>query len=142
MSGFLLDTNVPSELTRLKPDAHVARWLEDADDDELHLSVISIGEFCKGFTVHPEEHRRAELRNWLDNTLSPWFAGRILSVSEKVAERWGILEGQCQLKGLTLNAPDGIIAATALEYDLIIATRNVKDFVGLGVTIFNPWDAI
>ena len=142
MSGFLLDTNVPSELTRIKPDRRVAQWLEEADDDELYLSVISIGEFCKGFTVHPEEHRRADLRKWLDNTLRPWFAGRILPVSEEVSERWGILEGQCQLKGLTLNAPDGIIAATALEYDLTIVTRNVKDFAGLGLTVFNPWDAV
>jgi toxin FitB len=142
VSGFLLDTNVPSELTRIKPDPRVARWLENADDDELHLSVISIGEFCKGFTVHPEEHRRASLREWLDSTLRPWFAGRILPVSEAISERWGILEGECQLKGLTLDAPDGIIAATALEHDLTIVTRNVKDFAGLGVTIFNPWDAV
>jgi predicted nucleic acid-binding protein len=141
MSGFLLDTNVPSELTRIKPDLHVAQWLENADDDELYLSVISIGEFCKGFTVHPEEHRRTSLRKWLDSTLRPWFAGHILPVSEPVAERWGILEGICQLKGVTLNAPDGMIAATALEHDLTVVTRNVKDFAGLGVTVLNPWDA-
>ncbi len=141
MNGFLLDTNVSSELTRIRPDPRVAQWLENADDDVLYLSVISIGEFCKGFTVHPEEHRRASLRKWLDSTLRPWFAGRILPVSEAVSERWGILEGQCQLKGLTLNAPDGMIAATALEHDLSMVTRNVKDFAGLGVTVFNPWDA-
>ena len=64
-SGFLLDTNVPSELTRIKPDPRVARWLQAADDNLLYLSVISIGEFCKGFTVHPEHHRRAGLRQWL-----------------------------------------------------------------------------
>jgi predicted nucleic acid-binding protein len=80
------------------------------------------------------------LRKWLDTTLRPWFAGRILPVSEGVCERWGILEGQCQLKGLTLNVPDGLIAATALEHELTIVTRNVKDFTGLGVQIFNPWE--
>ncbi len=138
--GFLLDTNIPSELTRVKPDPRVARWLQAADDDLLYLSVISIGEFCKGFTVHPEQHRRSVLRQWLDNTLRPWFGARILPVSEAVAEKWGILEGRRQLKGLALNAPDGLIAATALEHELIIVTRNVKDFAGLGVEILNPWE--
>jgi predicted nucleic acid-binding protein len=140
MSGFLLDTNVPSELIRIKPDPRVAQWLRDADDNTLHLSVISIGEVCKGFTVHPEERRRVLLRKWLDETLRPWFAGRILPVSEEIAERWGILEGQCQRRGLAVSAPDGLIAATALEHDLTIVTRNSKDFAGLGVTVFNPWN--
>ncbi len=138
--GFLLDTNVPSELTRQQPDRRVARWLEDTDDDLMYFSVISIGEICKGFTVHPEEHRRASLRQWLENELRPWFAGRILPISEAIAERWGILDGECQLKGLALSAPDGLIAATALEHDLSVVTRNMKDFAGLGVAVLNPWD--
>ena len=73
--GFLLDTNVPSELTRPQPDWRVARWLEDTDDELIYLSVISIGEVCKGFTVHHEPHRQAILRQWLENELRPWFAG-------------------------------------------------------------------
>jgi predicted nucleic acid-binding protein len=138
--GFLLDTNVPSELTRIKPDLRVARWLEAANDNLLYLSVITIGEFCKGFTVHPEQHRRSSLREWLDNTLRPWFDTRTLPVSEAIAERWGILEGQCQLLGQPISGPEGLIAATALEHDLRVVTRNVKDFAGLGVEILNPWD--
>ncbi len=138
--GFLLDTNVPSELTRPKPYPRVAQWLENTDDDLMYFSVISIGEICKGFTVHPEEHRRASLRQWLENELRPWFAGRILPISEAIAERWGVLEGERQLRGLTLNAPDGLIAATALEHGLTVVTRNVKDFAGLGVAVLNPWD--
>jgi toxin FitB len=139
-SGFLLDTNVPSELTRVKPDRRVAQWLQAADDSTLYLSVISIGEVCKGFTVHPEQRRRAGLRRWLDKTLRPWFAGRILPISEGIAERWGVLEGQCQLRGLTVNAPDGLIAATVLEHKLTLVTRNVKDLTNLGVSILNPWE--
>src|SRR5258708_1582085 len=73
--GFLLDTNVPSELTRPQPDPRVAQWLEDTDDDLMHISVITIGEVCKGITVHPEAHRRAWLRQWLENELRPWFSG-------------------------------------------------------------------
>jgi predicted nucleic acid-binding protein len=138
--GFLLDTNVPSELTRPQPDPRVAQWLENTDDELMYLSVISIGEACKGFTVHPEQHRRTSLRQWLEDELRPWFAGRILPVSEAIAEQWGVLEGECQLKGLTLSAPDGLIAATALEHELTVVTRNVKDFTGLGVAVLNPWD--
>jgi predicted nucleic acid-binding protein len=138
--GFLLDTNVPSELTRPQPEPRVTRWLEDTDDELIYFSVVSIGEVCKGLTVHPERHRRAWLRNWLDNELRPWLADRILPISEAIAERWGILDGECKLKGITLNVPDGLIAGTALEHDLTVVTRNVRHFEDLGVTIFNPWE--
>src|SRR5260370_1635989 len=69
------------------------------------------------------------------------FHGRILPVSFSIADRWGFLGGECQLRGTPLNTADGMIAATALEHDLTVVTRNVKDFAGLGVTVFNPWDA-
>lgn len=138
--GFLLDTNIPSELTRPQPEPRVAQWVEETDDQLMYFSVISIGEVCKGLTVHPERHRRAWLRDWLDKELRPWLADRILPVTEGIAERWGILEGDCQLRGLTINAPDGLIAATALEHGLTLVTRNVKDFGGTGLKIFNPWE--
>jgi predicted nucleic acid-binding protein len=140
--GFLLDTNIPSELTRPQPEPRVTRWLEDTDDELIYFSVVSIGEICKGLTVHPEPHRRAWLRNWLDKEMRPWLADRILPVSEAVAERWGILDGQCQLQGITLNAPDGLIAATALEHDLTVVTRNLRHFERLGVPVFNPWEQL
>jgi toxin FitB len=72
--------------------------------------------------------------------LRPWFAGRVLPITEAISERWGILEGECQWKGIGFNTPDGLIAATALEHDLTLVTRNVKDFAALGVGIFNPWE--
>ena len=62
------------------------------------------------------------------------------AVSEAIAERWGILDGECQLKGQPVAAPDGLIAATALEHDLILVTRNVGDFAGLGIEVLNPWE--
>jgi predicted nucleic acid-binding protein len=69
------------------------------------------------------------------------FPAVILSVTRSIAERWGVLEAQGQLAGRPLNVPDGLIAATALEHGLTLVTRNVKDFAGLGVTVFNPWDS-
>ena len=139
MTGFLLDTNVPSELTKPQSDPNVEKWLDDADDEQLFLSVVSLGEFLKGLTVLPAGKRRDEIQRWLDETLRPWFAGRILPVNEAVGERWGVLAGECQLKGRPLKVADGYIAATALEHDLTVVTRNVRDFAGLGVQIFNPW---
>ena len=68
------------------------KWLEETDDELMYLSVITIGEVCKGITVHREPHRRALLRRWFENELRPWFDGRILPVSEAIAERWGVLE--------------------------------------------------
>lgn len=139
MRGFLLDTNIPSELTRPNPQQSVADWLDNADDEQLFLSVISLGEILKGITILPTSKRRTRLEEWLEGTLRPWFGDRILPVNETVAERWGVLSGQCKVKGRPLKVADGLIAATALTNDLALVTRNVSDFEGLGVKIINPW---
>jgi len=68
-----------------------------------------------------------------------WFAGRILPITDAVAERWGRLEAKRQRLGLPLNIADGQIAATALEHGLTLVTRNVDDFRELGLEIYNPW---
>jgi predicted nucleic acid-binding protein len=140
MSGFLLDTNIPSEMTRLVPQPSVVEWLENAEDDQLYFSVISLGEILKGITALPESQRRTQLQGWLNETLRPWLQGRILPVSEPVAERWGVLTGQCKLRGRPLKVEDGLIAATALEHGLTIVTRNTRDFEHLQVEILNPWN--
>lgn len=124
MTGFLLDTNIPSELTRPFPQSSVVAWLDDANDDQLYFSVVSLGEIFKGITTLPESKRRGELEKWLNETLRPWFEGRILPVNEAVAERSGVLAGQCKLKDRALKVADGLIVATALEHGLTIVTRN------------------
>ena len=139
MTGFLLDTNVPSELTRPQSEPNVEKWLEAANDEQLFLSVISLGEIFKGHTLLPASKRRHELQEWVDSTLRPWFDGRILPVTDRVAQRWGVLAGECQLKGRGLTMADGLIAATALEHGLTVVTRNERDFADLGMTVFNPW---
>jgi predicted nucleic acid-binding protein len=82
------------------------------------------------------------LEKWFHTDLLVWFRGRVLPVTHFIADRWGVLDGECQLRGTPLNTADGMIAATALENGLTVVTRNVKDFAGLGVTIFNPWDGV
>ncbi|MGA2117244.1 MAG: type II toxin-antitoxin system VapC family toxin [Bryobacteraceae bacterium] len=140
MSGFLLDTNVPSELTRPMPDVCVSGWVAAQDKAALYMSVVTVGELRKGLTILPLGKRRKQLEQWFEQYLLPLFADRILPVTRGVANRWGVLDGECQLRGTRLGTGDGMIAATALEHDLIVVTRNVKDFFGLGVAVLNPWD--
>jgi len=139
MSGFLLDTNVTSELIRPQPEPLVKTWLAAQPLGALFISAISFGEFRKGIVLRSPGKRRDELEAWIETDLSNLFSGRILPVTRSVAERWGVLEGQRQLAGKPLNMPDGQIAATALEHRLTLVTRNVRDFAGLDVTLFNPW---
>lgn len=140
MKGYLVDTNIPSELTREKPDARVAAFLRNAGKDAVFLSVMTIGEICKGIAGLPAGQRRTALQDWLDIEVRSWFAGRILPVTEPIAERWGHLAAIAKQQGLTLAVVDGVIAATALHHDLILVTRNVKDFAGLDIDISNPWE--
>ena len=140
MSGFLLDTNIPSEVLRPLPDSNVATWLRSKTKESLFLSVVTVGELRKGATLLPQSARRARLEEWIEVLVPAWFAGRVLPVTLAIAERWGALEGARQLAGRPLGLADGMIAATAFEHGLTLVTRNVRDFAGLGVTVLNPWE--
>lgn len=122
------------------PDPRVRRWFQSQSLASLWLSAISIGEIRKGLTLLAAGKRRIVLEQWFHSDLIPSFRGRILPVTVPVAERWGTLSAERRLLGIPLNAPDGLIAATTLEHDLTLVTRNVKDFVHLGVPLFNPWE--
>lgn len=140
MNGFLLDTNIPSELIRTHPDPNVESWVYAQDEQSLYLSAVSIGELRRGIVILPISKRRTTLEQWVENELIPRFKGRILPVTENIANRWGTLDGQRQLKGMPLGVADGMIAATAVEHNLILVTRNVNDFVDLGAVVLNPWN--
>jgi predicted nucleic acid-binding protein len=139
MSGFLLDTNIPSELIRPRPDPKVTTWVAARNLDTLFISSVSFGELRKGIFLRSPGKRRAELETWIETDLSILFSGRILPVTRSIAERWGILEAERQVAGRPLNAADGMIAATALEHDITVVTRNTKHFEDLGVALINPW---
>ncbi len=141
MNGFLLDTNVLSEVTKPRPEIRVQQWLKDVDDSLLYISVMTLSEILKGITRLDQNTRRALLEQWLDNKLRPWFEGRILPVTQPIAERLGRLAGQQDALGFTLPVADGIIAATALEDKLTVVTRNIKDFTRFQVSLLNPWDS-
>jgi predicted nucleic acid-binding protein len=142
VKGYLVDTNVPSELTREIPDARVAAFLERAGKESVFLSVMTVGEICKGIDLLPASQKRSALQDWLDIDVRSWFAGRILPVTESIAERWGRLSAAAKRKGITVAVVDGVLAATALEHDLTLVIRNVRDFADLGVVVLNPWDVV
>jgi predicted nucleic acid-binding protein len=139
VSGFLLDTNIPSEFRNPRPEPRVVQWVDSVAEDSVFISVVTLGEIRKGCELLDAGKRRKELERWLEVDLREWFAGRILPVTDAIAERWGRLDAQRQRLGLPLNTADGQIAATAQHHGLTLVTRNVKDFSDLGVSVFNPW---
>ena len=142
MKGYLVDTNIPSEFTRQQPDARVADFIRRAGKENLFLSVMTVGEICKGIDLLPVSQKRSTLQDWLDIDVRSWFAGRILPVTETIAERWGHLAAAARKQGVTLAVVDGVIAATAIEHNLTVVTRNTKDYFGLGVGLLNPWGTV
>jgi len=108
--------------------------------DELYVSAVTLAEIRFGIETAQDSTRRSELEQWLAVKIRPMFAGRRLPITEDVMLRWRVLVEGGRKSGRTFPQPDLIIAATALDHDLSIVTRNVKDFVGLGLTILNPWE--
>ena len=143
MNAFLLDTNVLSEFKRRgEPDPLVRNWLRGTHPDLLWASVLSFGEIRKGIERLAAGKRRTELEQWVERDLNQWFEDRLLPVTKAIAERWGVLSARALDKGTPLSIIDGLLAATALEHDLTVVTRNARDFTGLGVPILNPWEQI
>lgn len=141
MSGFLIDTNVVSEFIKPQPDSQVIRWPEAADPESLFASVITFGEIRLGIEDLAPGKRRTDLEQWLDQGLPDWFEEHLLPVTKTIVDRWGRLTIRAKRVGVTITTANGLIAATTIEHDLTLVTRNVKDFADLGATIFNPWDA-
>lgn len=136
---FLLDTNVVSELRKIrlgKADPHVVAWADSVDAGDLYLSVVSIQELEIGILLleRRDPAQGALLRSWLNGHVLPAFAGRILDVDSAVA-----------LRAARLHVPDphpvrdGLIAATALVHGMTVVTRNLADFDPSGVATLNPW---
>lgn len=94
-----------------------------------------------GVELLPPSKRRTQLEQWLERDLHEWFEGRILPIDEQVANRWGSLCAEAQLKGRALSVIDALLAATALQHNLTIVSRNVSDFSIIGLTVVSPWES-
>jgi toxin FitB len=139
VSAFLLDTNVISELIKPKPEPKVTTWIDGTGEELLFLSVLTLGEIRKGVVHLPRSARRTALEAWLSKELPLRFSARILSIDQPVADRWGHLSGLTSAKGVHLGVIDGLLAATAIEHNLTLVTRDTRDVAATGVTLFNPW---
>jgi len=137
--NFLLDTNVVSEWVRPQPDRNVISWLADVDEDRVFISVISFAEIRRGVEMLPAGRRRERLAAWLAEELPVRFEERILDIDQHVAGTWGVIMARGHKIGLTLGSMDAFVAATAEAHGLTLATRNVKDFRRLGVSLLDPW---
>jgi predicted nucleic acid-binding protein len=140
MSGFLLDTNCISELIRPRPEPRVVEWMRAVDESLLYLSVLTLGEIRAGAASLPQSKRRACLESWLELDVRVRFSGRILALDDVVADRWGWLTAEAERRGRPLPAFDGLLAATAIEHNLTVVSRNVGDFAHARVPILNPWE--
>lgn len=136
--NYLIDTNVLSELRRKQADTRVVAWMQARPRQSLYLSVLSLGEIRKGIEGVADAAFRQTLTDWLEVELPNYFVGRLLDIDIQVAVRWGRVQASA---GRTLPAIDGLLAATALQYDLTLVTRNSKDFAGLNLRLIDPWEA-
>jgi toxin FitB len=137
--NFLLDTNVISEWVRPQPDRNVIAWTAELDEDRAFISVISFAEIRRGIEMLPNGRRRERLAAWLAEDLPARFEQRVLDIDLRVAETWGTLMARGQKIGLTIGSMDAFIAATARAHGLSLATRNIKDFQRLGLSLLDPW---
>lgn len=138
--AYLLDTCVLSELAKARPDAGVVRWLEEADETRLHLSVVTLGELEKGIARLPASARRTRIERWVRQELAARFEGRLLDVDRRVAERWGAISGASEARGVPLPVIDALIAASALTHGFEVVTRNTTDLERCGARCVNPWN--
>ncbi len=140
MSGWLLDTNVISELRKPHCDPHVRTWSNAQSPEALYLSRITLAEIRFGIERVPaDDPFRVELEAWLDARLRPWFAGRILEVDETVILTWRRMVARGKARNHTFSQPDLFIAATAAVHGLCVVTRNTGDFAVAGVATLDPW---
>ncbi|MBD2655397.1 type II toxin-antitoxin system VapC family toxin [Synechocystis sp. FACHB-383] len=139
MKGWLLDTNVISELRKKNCHPAVKAWTDSQSPTSFYLSTITMAEIRFGIERTEDEVFRQELNQWLDQVLRPWFGDRLLGVDEDVILQWRWLVEKGRKQNYTFSQPDLFIAAIAVVHDLCVVTRNVGDFEKSGVPVFNPF---
>ena len=140
MTGWLLDTNVLSELRRPKPSAKVVAFIAAQSLDSMFVSSVTLAEIRFGIELITDANRRSELQEWLTHKVRPMFEQRILPVTEDIMFKWRLLVEEGRKAGHTFSQPDLIIAATGLHHGLTVVTRDTGDYEKARVSLLNPWD--
>jgi toxin FitB len=135
---YLLDTNVVSESSKKRPDPNVLAWLARTTLADTGLSAMTIGELRRGIELVPEGIRRVTLETWYQQ-VRVTFAGRTLSLDDRVMECWGERMAALSSRGVSIEPLDGLIGATALVHGLTLVTRNPDHFLAFGIALENPW---
>jgi toxin FitB len=139
LRGWLIDTNVVSELRRARPAQKVRVFVAGQPGDVLFTSDVTFAEVRFGIEQMADPARRGDLVHWLDRILRPLFAGRVLAVTEDALLRWRWLLEAGRKRGHTFSEPDLLIAGLAAMANLIVVSRDTSEFVAAGVPVFDPW---
>jgi predicted nucleic acid-binding protein len=139
VNGWLLDTNILSELRKPRPEPKVTAFVDLQPLELLFVSLVTLAEIRFGIECVADATRRVELEDWLANKVRPLFEGRVLPVDEDTMVRWRLLVERGRKTRHTFSQPDLFIAATGLVHGLTIVTRDTADFVRAGAAVFNPW---
>lgn len=139
MRGWLLDTNILSELRRPRPNARVVTFVAAQPVPHLYVSAVTMAEIRFGIELVADSARRADLNAWLTHTLQPLFEGRVVPMAEDALVRWRQLVEAGRRRGHTYSEPDVLVAASALVEQLVVVTRDVGEFVEAGAPVLDPW---
>jgi predicted nucleic acid-binding protein len=142
VTGWLLDTNVLSELRRPRPEPRVVAFIEAQPLNALYVSVVTFAEIRFGIELVADAGRRAELHDWLTLKVRPMFEQRVLPVSEDVMFKWRLLVEEGRKSGHTYSQPDLIIGATALHYGLTVVSRDTSEYRRARAEVVNPWESL
>jgi predicted nucleic acid-binding protein len=140
VTGWLLDTNVISELRRPKPEPRVVAFVRSQPLEAFYISVVTLAEIRFGIELLAEATRRSELNDWLAHKVWPMFGERVLPISEEIMFKWRLLVEQGRKAGHTFSQPDLIIAASAQHHGLTVVSRDTKEYEMARVDVLNPWN--
>jgi predicted nucleic acid-binding protein len=136
---WLLDTNVISEPARKAPSSEVLSWVGDQRLDTLYTASLAFAEIRAGIGRIVDPNRKVELESWLRHKVRPFFGPRVLEADEATWTFTLSIHASAKTNRKTILIPDLVFGALAERHGMVLVTRNVRDFVGTGVSILNPW---